>query len=67
MRILGWLAVPEVTSAACFSMVRLVRIVLDYRVRCKQIELRREELGLVSGGQPSKAARARHACRRARR
>ena len=66
MRILGWLTVPEVT-AACLSMVRLVHIVLDYRVRCKQIELRREELGLVSEDQPSKAARARHACRRVRR
>lgn len=66
MRILGWLTVPEVT-AVCLSMVRLVHIVLDYRVRCKQIELRREELGLVSEGQPSKVARARHACRSARR
>lgn len=66
MRILGWLTVPEVT-AAFLSMVRLVHIVLDYRVRCKKIELRREELGLVSGGQPFKVARARHACRRARR
>ena len=66
MRILGWLAVPGVTSAVCFSVVRLVRIVLDYRFRCKEIDLRREERGLVSGGQPPKSARERHTCRRAR-
>lgn len=67
MRILGWLATPEVISAVSFSTVRIVHLVLAYRVRCMEIELHREERGLVSVGQPSKPARARHVRRRARR
>lgn len=53
MHILGELAVPGTISAAVMAAVRLVRIVLAYRLRCKEIELRREELGLVSASQPA--------------
>jgi hypothetical protein len=67
VRILGWLATPEAISAVSFATVRIVHHVLNYRVKCKKIELRREERGLISGGQPSKPARARHSRRRARR
>jgi hypothetical protein len=53
VHILGELAVPGTISAAVMAAVRLVRIVLAYRLRCKEIELRREELGLVSASQPA--------------
>jgi hypothetical protein len=53
--------------AVCSLVVRLVRIVLAYRVECKKIELRRAELGLDPGNQPAQAAPARHAVRRRRR
>ena len=45
MHILGELAVPGTISAALMAAVRLVRIILAYRLRCKEIELRREQLG----------------------
>jgi hypothetical protein len=64
VHVLGELAVPGTISAAVMAAVRLVRIVLAYRLRCKEIELRREELGLVSASQPAKAARARRTRRR---
>jgi hypothetical protein len=64
VRILVWLATPEITTAVSYAAVRIVRSVLDYRVKCKEIDLRREVLGLVSPAQPSKATQARHACRR---
>jgi hypothetical protein len=63
VRILGWLAVPETVSAVCFSTTRLARIVLEYRLRCKEIDLLREQRDLVSGSQLSRKARARHAGR----
>ena len=44
-----------------------MRIVLDYRIRCKKIELRRAQLGLTPGSQPAQAASARHAARRRKR
>jgi hypothetical protein len=64
VHVLGELARAEIISVACSQAVRLVRIVLDYRVRCKEIELRREQLGLTPGSQPAQAASARHAVRR---
>ena len=67
MHVLGELASAGTISVACSQAVRLVRIVLDYRVRCKEIELRRAQLGLNPGSQPAQAATARHAVRRRRR
>jgi hypothetical protein len=64
VHVLGELARAGIISVACSQAVRLVRIVLDYRVRCKKIELRREQLGLISGSRPAQAASARHAVRR---
>jgi hypothetical protein len=64
VHVLGELASAGTISVACSQAVRLVRIVLDYRVRCKEIELRREQLGLTPGSQPAQAASARHAVRR---
>ena len=66
MHILGELAVPGTISAVLVAVVRLVHIILAYRLRCKKIELRREELGLVPTSQPAKAALARHSRRRLR-
>lgn len=66
MRILGELAVPGTISAALTAGVRLVRAVLAYRLRCKEIELRRAQLGLVPDSQPAKAAPVRRTCRRRR-
>ena len=66
MHILSELAVPGTISAVLVAVVRLVRIILAYRLRCKEIELRREELGLVPTRQPAKAALARHSRRRLR-
>jgi len=63
VHILGELAVPGTISDVLVAVVRLVRIILAYRLRCKEIELRREELGLVPTSQPAKAARARHSRR----
>ena len=64
MHVLSGLAGAGIISVVCGSAVRLVRIVLDYRVRCKEIELRRAKLGLTPGSQPAQAASARHAIRR---
>ena len=64
MHVLGELASAGTISVACSQAVRLVRIVLDYRVRCKEIELRRTKLDLTPGSQPAQAASARHAIRR---
>lgn len=64
MHVLGELAGAGTISVVCGQAVRLVRIVLDYRVRCKKIELHRDELGLTPGSQPAKPAYARHAARR---
>lgn len=54
MRVLAWLAVPGTISALCWPGVRLVRVVLAYRLRCKEIELQREQLSLPPGGQPAR-------------
>jgi hypothetical protein len=67
VHVLGELARDGTISVACTQVVRLVRIVLEYRVRCKKIELRRAELGLNPASQPAQAATARHAVRRRRR
>ena len=67
MHVLGELASAGTISVACSQAVRLVRIVLDYRIRCKKIELRRAQLGLTPGSQPAQPASARHAKRRRRR
>jgi len=64
VHVLGELARAGVISVVCSQAVRLVRIVLDYRVRCKKIELRRAKLDLPPGGQSGPAASARHAKRR---
>jgi hypothetical protein len=64
VHILGELAVPGVISASLAAAVRILRICLAYRLRCKEIELLREQLGLVPGSQPAKAARARQTCQR---
>jgi hypothetical protein len=64
VHVLGELARAGTISVALSQAVRLVRIVLDYRVRCKEIELRREQLGLTPGSQPAQAATAQHAARR---
>jgi hypothetical protein len=67
VRILGELAVPGTISAALMAAVRLVRIVLAYRLRYMEIQLLREQRAYVPGSQPAKAAaRARHTCRRNR-
>jgi hypothetical protein len=66
VHILGELAVPGTISAALMAVVRLVRIILAYRLRCKEIQLLREQLELVPASQPAKAASARHACQRRR-
>ena len=52
MHVLGELASAGTISVACSQAVRLVRIVLDYRVRCKEIELRRAKLGLTLAASP---------------
>ena len=67
MHVLGELVRPGTILAVCSLVVRLVRIVLAYRVECKKIELRRAELGLDPGNQPAQAAPARHAVRRRQR
>lgn len=59
MQILGQLAVPGTISAVLVAVVRLVRVILDYRVRCKEIELLREQREPVPDSEPVKAARTR--------
>lgn len=67
MHVLGELVSAGTASVVLGQVVRLVRIVLAYRVECKKLELRRAELGLTPGDQPAQAAPARHAVRRHRR
>jgi hypothetical protein len=67
VQILGELAVPGTIAAVLMAGVRLVHIVLAYQLRCREIELLREQQPrIVLGSQPAKAARARKP-RRARR
>lgn len=67
MHVLGELIGAGTISVAINHTVRLVHVVLAYRVECKKIELRHAELGLDPGNQPAQAAPARHAARRRRR
>jgi hypothetical protein len=67
VHVLGELASAGTLSFASSQAVRIVRIVLNYRIECKKIELRREQLGLTPGSQPAQAASARHAARRRKR
>jgi hypothetical protein len=67
VHVLGELASAGTFSFASSQAVRMVRIVLNYRIECKKIELRRHELGLTPGSQPAQAAFARHAARRRKR
>ncbi|HET9894591.1 MAG TPA: hypothetical protein VFQ44_06615 [Streptosporangiaceae bacterium] len=64
MQVLGWLVTHGTEWAVSWQAVRLVRVVLNYRVRCKEIELLREQSGLVPSRQSKQQARARHARRR---
>lgn len=64
MHVLGELASAGTISIACTQAVRLMRTLLDYRIRCKEIELRYRQLGLTPGSQPAQAASAQHAIRR---
>jgi hypothetical protein len=64
VQVLGWLVVHGTEWAASWQAVRFVRVVLNYRVRCKEIELLREQSGLVPGRQSTQPACARHARRR---
>jgi hypothetical protein len=52
VRILGTLAVPGSISAVCWTIERIARSVLAYRVRCKEIDVLREEQRLSHGQQP---------------
>ena len=61
MQVLGWLVTHGTDSYLSWQAVRLVRVVLDYRVRCKEIELLREQSGLVPGRQSAPPACARRA------
>jgi hypothetical protein len=78
VHVLSGLASAGTISVVCGSAVRLVRIVLDYRIKRMEMELRRQEselrlellrkqLGLPPASQPAQAATARHAIRRRRR
>jgi hypothetical protein len=64
VQVLGWLAAHGTIGAVSWQTVRLVRVVLDYRLRLKEIELLREQSGLVPGSQPARTVCARHARRR---
>ena len=64
MHILSWLALPGTISALYWPTVRLVHVVLDYRLGRKVIELLGEQPDQVLVGQPAKAAHARRARRR---
>lgn len=59
MHVLGELAVPGTISAISVAVVRLARAILDYRVRCKEIELLREQRESSPDSQPAKAAGTR--------
>jgi hypothetical protein len=58
VQILGELVVPGTIAAVLVPGVRLVRIILGYRLRRMEIELLREQLRIVPGSQPAKAAGA---------
>jgi hypothetical protein len=52
------LVVSGALTSLSWQAVRLVRVVLAYRLRCKELELRREQLGLPVR-QPAPPAKAR--------
>ncbi len=60
MQVLGWLAIHGTDFAVSWQAVRLVRVVLNYRVRCKEIELLREQFGQAPDRPPPPSAGARH-------
>jgi hypothetical protein len=64
VQVLGWLMAHGTGVAVPWMAERIVRSVLMYRVRCKEIELLREQFGLVPGRQSAQSACARHAHRR---
>jgi len=55
---IGELVVSGALTSLLWQAVRLVRVVLAYRLRCKELELRREQLGLPAR-QPAPPAKAR--------
>jgi hypothetical protein len=67
VQILGELAAPGVLLILLTAGVRLVRIVLDYRLEYKRIELQREQLHLSMGRLATRKSVARHARRGKRR
>ena len=64
MQVLGWLVAHGTDGIVTWQVVRLVRTILDYRVRCKEIELLREQSGHVPDRQSVQPARAQRARRR---
>jgi hypothetical protein len=54
---IGELVVSGALTSLSWQAVRLVRVVLAYRLRCKELELRREQLGLPAR-QPAPGAKA---------
>jgi hypothetical protein len=60
---IGELVVSGALTSLSWQAVRLVRVVLAYRLRCKELELRREQLGLPAR-QPAPPAKARRVRRR---
>ena len=74
MHVLSELASAGVISVVCHQAVRLVHIILDYRIKSKRveikrqkIELRRERLDLTPGSQSTQVATAKRAARRRKR
>lgn len=61
VQVLSWLVAHGTAYAASWQAVRLVRVVLHYRIRCKEIDLLREQANPVPDRQPEKAVRARRA------
>ena len=55
---IGELAVSGTLTSLSWQTVHLVRVVLTYRLRCKELELGRRPLGLPVR-QPAPAAKAR--------
>jgi hypothetical protein len=61
VQVLGWLVSHGIDGVVSWQVVRLVRAILDYRVRCKEIELLREQSGQVPGHQLEQSASAHDA------
>ena len=74
MHVLSELASAGVISVVCHQAVRLVHIILDHRIKSKEIEIKRQKLeikrqklGLTPGSQSTQVATAKHAPRRRKR